>query len=108
MKNVLSENLVLKKKRGFSRNKRPDALSWIQKYQNKRRDGLGCNHKKKNKKKKYVDLPSSKICSYCGNSGHIVSNCSTNEERIKRNTYLIKQVLKEKDHLSPQKEPKQN
>ena len=91
MKVFLSENLVLKKELGFYRNKLPDPVSWIQKYQNKGRDGLSFNDKKENIKK-YVDLRSSKICSYCGNSRHIVSDCSTMEERIKRNTYLVKQV----------------
>ena len=107
--NALSENLVLKKELESSRNKLLDLVSWIQKYQNKGRDGLGFNHKKKNKnKKKYVDLPSSKICSYCGNSGHIVPDCSIKEERIERTTYIIKQVWKVKSDSNPTKEPKQD
>ena len=86
----------------------PDPVSWIQKYKNERRSGLGFNHKKKNKMKKNVDLPSSRICSYCGNSGHLVSDSSSREEHIEMNTQLVRQVWKVKRNTSPAEEPKSN
>lgn len=87
---VSNENLTLRKELESSGNKLLDLVSWIQKYQNTGRDGLGFNHTKKNKPKKYVDLPSDKIRSYCGNNGHIVLDCSTREERIERNNHIVK------------------
>ncbi|XP_021727221.1 uncharacterized protein LOC110694357 [Chenopodium quinoa] len=44
---------------------------WVQEAQTKRSEGLGYVHKKKSngKKKKYVDLPSETVCSFCGKKG---------------------------------------
>ena len=55
-----------------------EAPKWILNAKTKSTEGLG--YVKNNKKKKvYVDLPSSKVCSFCGKSGHLKFQCAKRE-----------------------------
>ncbi|XP_021756126.1 coiled-coil domain-containing protein 186-like [Chenopodium quinoa] len=60
---------------------------WISEAQTRRTEGLGFNHKKKNsgKKKKYVELPSETVCSFCGKSGHKDTECKRKELKSTKN-----------------------
>jgi len=88
--------------------KLPDVVSWIDKFKNKGKDGLGFNHKKRNKKKKYVEMPSDKFCSFCGKKGHIVTDCSSKNEQKSMNSAYVKKIWKLKENASETKEPKQD
>nr|ABH08430.1 putative integrase [Beta vulgaris] len=76
----LKKELVVARNRG----KIMKVPKWIEKPQTKRKEGLGFeNYKKRNKTKKYVDLPSDKFCMYCGkvgvrgnNTWYLDSGCS--------------------------------
>ena len=72
----------------------------------KRTEGLVFVYAKhKGKQKKYVDLPSNKICSFCGKTGHYENGCNKKELAQKKN---IKQVwVKKNDTVSTTKEPKE-
>ncbi|XP_021731313.1 coiled-coil domain-containing protein 186-like [Chenopodium quinoa] len=66
---------------------------WIFEAQTRRTEGLGFNHKKKSssKKKKYVELPSETVCSFCGKSGHKDTECKRKELKSTKNmTYVWK------------------
>ncbi|XP_021734867.1 uncharacterized protein LOC110701543 [Chenopodium quinoa] len=70
----------------------------------KRTEGLGYMTKK-GKQKKYVELPSMKVCTFSGKTGHLYGQCRIREEVDKRN---VKQVwVKKTDIASTSKEPKE-
>ena len=74
---------------------------WITKAKSKKNEGLGS---KKEKKKKRVELPSSKVCFYCGLTGHFVNTCA---KKIKDSQKNVRQVwMKKSDIVSETKEPK--
>ena len=76
-----------------SKKKEPMKIpKWVESAQTKRTEGLGYVYKKKNVKKKYVDLPSRKLCSFCGNTGHLSNTCSTKEKKHLMNESYVKQV----------------
>lgn len=105
---ALKENLELKEKLSSSKEKLPYVVSRIEKVQNKGKNGLGFNHKKHLKKKKYVDLPSNKVCSYCGNSGHLVDGCYSRRNKLDKNSVYVKKVWKEKNDSCLSEEPKKD
>ena len=72
----------------------------------KSKEGLGCV-KNNRKKKVYVDLPSSKICSFCGKSGHLKHQCVKREQHNKANkTYVERIWIKKYDSCIIDREPK--
>ena len=92
-----------------NKDKQREVPKWILNAQTKRTEGLGFNYKKKkSNQNKYVELPSSKICLFCGNSGHLKEQCSKRNNSIKQNSRHIKQTWIEKvyDDMSIQ-EPKE-
>ncbi|XP_021741922.1 uncharacterized protein LOC110708121 [Chenopodium quinoa] len=70
---------------------------WISEAQTRRTEGLGFNHKKKNsgKKKKYVELPSETVCSFCGKSGHKDTDCKRKELKSTKNIAYVWQKKNE-------------
>ena len=59
------------------------------------------------KKKVYVDLPSSKIYSFCGKSGHLKHQCIKKEQHIKANKNYVERIwIKKCDSSIVDKEPK--
>ena len=78
---------------------------WLEKAQAKRTEGLGYVHSKdKGKKKKYVDLPSQKLCNFCGKIGHLERTCI---RKLRGDEMNFKYVWKKKsDDTSTSKEPK--
>ncbi|XP_021721340.1 uncharacterized protein LOC110688888 [Chenopodium quinoa] len=60
---------------------------WVQEAQTKRTEGLGYGHKKKStgKKKKYVDLPSETVCSFCGKQEHRSEECTKKANQYNKN-----------------------
>ncbi|XP_021727789.1 uncharacterized protein LOC110694897 [Chenopodium quinoa] len=61
---------------------------WIAEAQGKRTEGLGYMTKRKGKQKKYVELPSMKVCTFCGKTGHLYGYCRIREEADKRNVLV--------------------
>ena len=83
----IEKELETRKNRDISQYSVP---KWIEEAQVKRTEGLGYVHAKhKGKKKKYVDLPSNKVCTFCGKTGHYVDNCIRKQAAYKKN---IKQI----------------
>ena len=101
----LEKELDARKNRDISQYSVP---KWIEEAQVKRTEGLGYVHsKQKGKKKKYVDLPSSKVCTFCGKTGHYVSDCTKKQTAHKSN---IKQIWVKKQNdssSSSSKEPEE-
>ena len=66
-----------------------DVPKWIERQQTKRKKCLSFeNHKKWNKPKKYVDLPSDKICMYCGKIGYYITQCQLRIGMIGKNVKI--------------------
>jgi len=83
--------------------------NWIKNPQTKRTEGLGFNHKKKfEKPKKRVDLPSDKVCMFCGNTGHFRNSCPKRLGRINENLETSKVIWKKKSIVPEGKEPKKD
>ena len=76
---------------------------WIENAQSKRTEGLGFNHKNSHKKK-YVDLPSVKVCFSCGSGSHISTECSKMKEQDQRNINYVKQKWVKKSEVIVEKE----
>ena len=83
------ENKKLKYKLN-SRGKRKinEVAKWILDGRTKSTEGL-CYNKNNKKKKVYVDLPSSKVCSFCGKSGHLKFQCAKREQHNKANKIYV-------------------
>ncbi|XP_021747445.1 uncharacterized protein LOC110713294 [Chenopodium quinoa] len=75
-KEKLEKKLELRKERNISQFGIP---KWIENAQTKRTEGLGFIRSKHKGKKKYVDLPSYKVCTFCGKTGHLVATCNKKE-----------------------------
>jgi len=108
-KNILKEQVCnLKKELVVARNrgKIMKVPKWIEKPQTKRKEGLGFeNYKKRNKTKKYVDLPSDKFCMYCGKVGHYINQCQLKSEMIGKNVTVSKKKWVVKTNPSQEQEP---
>ena len=77
---TLKEQINLKKELVVARNRGKVMVvpKSIERSQTKREEGIGFeNHKKRNKPKKYVDLPSDKICMYYGKNRSLHNSMST-------------------------------
>ena len=69
---------------------------WILNAKTKSKEGLGyVKHEKR--KKVYVDLPSSKICSFCGKNGHLKYQCVKREQHTKVNETYVECIWIEKN-----------
>ena len=78
---------------------------WIEKAQSKRTEGLGFYYKRNNgKKKNYVELPSVKVCSFCGTGDHVVTECSKKKELFNKNQNIVKKIWIKKDDPLVEKE----
>ena len=88
------------------KNNQSKVLNWFDKNQSRNRSGVGFNHKKKNRSKNYVDLPSSKVCTYCGETGHVRYSCCRKNNVLDRNIRMLKQMWVVKSDVS--KEPKED
>ncbi|XP_021713456.1 uncharacterized protein LOC110681610 [Chenopodium quinoa] len=98
----LEKELELRKERSISQFGIP---KWIENAQTKRTEGLGFIRSKHKGKKKYVDLPSYKVCTFCGKTGHLVATCYKKEQSVSKN---VRQVwVKKSDIASTSKEPKE-
>ncbi|XP_021764897.1 uncharacterized protein LOC110729471 [Chenopodium quinoa] len=64
---------------------------WVKEAQTKRTEGLGYVHKKKStgKKKKYVDLPSETVCSFCGKQEHRSEECTKKAKQYNKNVNYV-------------------
>ena len=81
--------------------------SWIANIHNKNKEGLGYK-KKSRRNKKYVDLPSQKLCYYCGSTGHLKAACPKRNKDTLKNTEHAEQVwLKKSESSSKTMEPKE-
>ena len=60
--------------------------------------------KHKGKKKKYFDLPSQKLCNFCGKTGHLESTCVKKLHIDEKNAKYV--WKKKSDSSSTSKEPK--
>ena len=74
----------------------------------KEKNSKGLNYFKNNKKKKaYVDLPSERICSFCGGTGHLKDQCTKREQyTVSNRNYVDNILIKKKDSCKIDKEPK--
>ena len=74
----------------------------------KEKNSKGLNYFKNNKKKKvYVDLPSDKICSFCGKTGHLKDQCTKTEQHTVSNRNYVDNIwIKKDDSCKIDKEPK--
>ena len=79
---------------------------WIQEAKSKNSKRL--DHFKNSKKKKvYVDLPSDRICSFCGGTGHLKDQCTKREQYTVSNRNYVDNVwTKKTDSCKIDKEPK--
>ena len=83
-----------------------DVPKWILNAKTKGTEGLGYNKYDK-KKKVYVDLPSSKVCSFCGKTGHLKHQCLKKEQHNKTNQIYVDRVwIKKYDSCIIDMEPK--
>ena len=101
------ENKYLKDKKNLKgKGKINEVPKWILDAKTKSKEGLG--YVKNNRKKKvYVDLPSSKICSFCGKNGHLKYQCVKREQHTKANkTYVECLWIKKYDSCIIDREPK--
>lgn len=64
---------------------------WVKEAQTKRTEGLGYVHKKKStgKKKKYVNLPSETVCSFCGKKEHRSEECTKKANLYNKNVNYV-------------------
>ena len=90
------------------REKIKDVTKWISDVRTKSIEGLGYN--KYNKKKKvYVDLPSSKVCTFYGKTGHLKYQCPKREQHDNSNKIYVDRIyIKKYDSCLIDKEPKQD
>ena len=81
---------------------------WILNAKSKNSEGL--NYIKNNKKKKvYVDFPSSKVCTFCGKTGHLKIHCAKREQHIVSNRNYVDCIwIKKVDSCQIEKEPKKD
>ena len=81
--------------------------AWILNAQTKRTKGLRFNYKKKkDKQNKYVELPSSKVCLFYGNTGHLKDQCSKRNSSLDLNGRLVEQMwVKEPNSVVSTEEP---
>ena len=80
--------------------------NWILNAKSKNSEGLDY-HKNNKKKKVYVDLPSSKVCTFCGKTGHLKIQCVKREQHIVSNrNYLDRIWINKVDSCQIDKEPK--
>ncbi|XP_021750214.1 uncharacterized protein LOC110715901 [Chenopodium quinoa] len=98
----LEKELELRRERSISQFGIP---KWIENSQTKRTEGLGFIRSKHKGKKKYVDLPIYKVCTFCGKIGHLVATCNKKEQSVRKN---VRQVwVKKSDIASTFKESKE-
>ena len=87
-KEMLEKELALTNARKLA--KPLETPKWILNAQTKRTEGLGFNYKKKSSKRnKYVDLPSIKVCSFCGNGEHVSETCSKRNKQVTKNMNYV-------------------
>ncbi|XP_021743854.1 uncharacterized protein LOC110709902 [Chenopodium quinoa] len=82
----LEKELEHRKERSISQFGIP---KWIENAQTKRTEGLGFIRSKHKGKKKYVDLPSYKVCTFCGKTGHLVATCYKKEQSVSKNVRQV-------------------
>ncbi|XP_021754301.1 uncharacterized protein LOC110719605 [Chenopodium quinoa] len=82
----LEKELEFRKERNISQFGIP---KWIENAQTKRTEGLGLIRSKHKGKKKYVDLPSYKVCTFCGKTGHLVATCNKKEQFVSKNVRQV-------------------
>ncbi|XP_021718968.1 uncharacterized protein LOC110686665 [Chenopodium quinoa] len=82
----VEKELELRKERSISQFGIP---KWIENAQTKRTEGLGFISSKHKGKKKYVDLPSYKVCTFCGKTGHLVATCNKKEQSVSKNVRQV-------------------
>ena len=80
---------------------------WILNAKTKGKEGLG--YVKNNKKKNfYVDLPSNKVCSFCGKTGHLKDQCIKRKQHNKANKIYVENMwIKKNDSCVIDGEPKE-
>ena len=91
-----------------SRGKRKinEVPKWILEAKTKNIEGPGYNNNKSTKKV-YVDLPSSKVCSFCGKSGYLKFHCLKREQHEKMNQIYVDCIwIRKYDSCIIDKEPK--
>ena len=81
---------------------------WI--LDNKTKSTEGLDYNKNNKKKNiYVDLPSSKVCTFCGKIRHLKFQCAKREQHDDSNgSYVDRIWIKKNDSCQIDKEPKKD
>ena len=80
---------------------------WILDASTKRTEGLGYN--KNNKKKKvYVDLPSIKVCTFCGKTRHLKIQCAKREQHDNSNKIYVDHIfgLRNMTHVKSTRNPR--
>ena len=78
---------------------------WILNAKSKKSEGLDY-HKNNKKKKVYVDLPSSKVCTFCGKTGHLIIQCAKTEQHtISNRDYVYHTWIKKVDSCQIDKGP---
>ena len=85
-----------------------DVPKWILDARTKSTEGVGYN--KNNKKKKvYVDLPSSKVCTFCGKTRHLKYQCAKREQHDNSNKIYVNCIwIKKYDSCLIDKEPEKD
>ncbi|XP_021747150.1 uncharacterized protein LOC110713000 [Chenopodium quinoa] len=73
---------------------------WITKAQTKNTEGLGFKNKFQ-KEKKYVNMPSSMVCYFCGNTGHKQVKCPKKKQSTQKNVKHVEQIWIKKNESTP-------
>ena len=85
-----------------------DVPKWILDARTKSTENLGYNKNNKNKKV-YVDLPSSKVCTFCGKTRHLKFQCAKKERHDKSNKIYFDRIwIKKYDSCLIDKELKED